>query len=53
MKKPKIYFFIIFLLICLIYVTNITGMPKSVILFQGESLNLNTVLGINITEKSA
>ena len=53
MKKPKIYFFIFFLIVCLIYVTNITGIPNNIILFQGESLKLNTVLGINAREKNA
>lgn len=53
MKKPKIYFFIAFLIVCLIYVTNITGVPKNIILFQGERLNLNTVFGINIKEKNS
>ena len=37
---------IIILLIILVYVTNITGIPKKIILFQGESLNLGKVFGI-------
>lgn len=37
---------IIILLIILVYVTNITGIPKKIILFQGESLNLGTIFGI-------
>ena len=41
---------IIFLLILLIYVTNITGIPKSIILFKGEELNLDTVFGIHVDE---
>lgn len=35
-----------FLTITLVYVTNITAIPKSIVLFEGESLNLGTVLGI-------
>lgn len=37
---------IIILLIILVYVTNITGIPKKIILFQGENLNLGTIFGI-------
>lgn len=37
---------IIFLLIILVYVTNITGIPKKIILFEGESLELGTIFGI-------
>ncbi len=36
------------LLICLIYVTNITSIPENIIIFQGEKLNLNTLLGISL-----
>ena len=50
MKKLKRAGLIIFLLILLAYVTNITGMPYSVILFQGETLNLQTIFGVSITE---
>lgn len=49
MKKTiKKIFIIGFLLIILVYVTNITTMPDSIILFQGEKYNLKTVLGLNI-----
>lgn len=37
---------IIFLLVILVYVTNITGIPKKIILFEGESLELGTIFGI-------
>ena len=43
-------FLVIFLLIILAYVTNITSIPNSIILFQGENLNLGTILGITIKE---
>lgn len=46
----KIVILIIFLIIALIYVTNVTSMPDSIILFQGENLSLQTVVGIYIKE---
>lgn len=49
MKKTiKRIFIISFLLILLIYITNITAMPDNIILFQGEKYNLKTVLGLNV-----
>lgn len=39
------------LLIILVYVTNITGIPKKIILFEGEKLNLGTILGIIETKE--
>ncbi len=53
MKKVKKILLIIFLLITLAYVTNITSIPDSIILFKGESLNLGTTLGIYINENIA
>ena len=44
-------FLIIFLIIILIYVTNITSIPKNIILFEGESLNLGTIFGIFQTKE--
>jgi stage IV sporulation protein B len=32
----------------LIYVTNIYGLPNSIVVFKGEKLNLKTIFGINI-----
>ena len=52
MKILKRILLIIFLLITLIYVTNITSIPKNVVLFKGEELNLHTVFGVNIIEDS-
>ena len=52
MKNLKRILLIIFLLIILIYVTNITSIPDSVILFKGEELNLPTIAGIYINEKT-
>ena len=43
---------IIFLLISLVYVTNITSIPDNIVLFQGENLNLGVVLGVTLKEKN-
>lgn len=51
MKKILKILIIIVLLIVLIYVSNITMIPKNIILFQGEKLNLTTILGINLINK--
>lgn len=50
MKKISLSVLIGILLIILMYVTNINGIPKNIILFQGEKLKLNTILGIKITQ---
>ena len=50
MKFLRRILIIVFLIILLIYITNITQLPDSVILFKGENLNLFTVLGIFIKE---
>jgi len=39
-------------IIALIYVSNITGLPNDLILFQGETLELNTIWGINVSQKN-
>ena len=38
-------------LISLIYITSISSLPDNIIMFQGEKLNFNTLLGINIQTK--
>ena len=50
MKIIRRIFLILILLIILAYVTNITSIPDSIILFQGESLELGTLFGIYINE---
>ena len=50
MKIFKRILIIIFLLITLIYVSFISSLPDSIILFKGEELKLNTILGINAYE---
>ena len=52
-QKIKIYLLLIIAIIALIYASNITAIPDSLILFQGETLQLNTVLGIQIKEKNS
>lgn len=42
---------IVFLLIILIYATNITSLPDSIILFQGEDFNIGEIFGITLKEK--
>ena len=49
-RNLKKIILIVFLLIILIYVTNITSIPESVILFKGEKLALGTVFGVYINE---
>ena len=34
------------------YVTNITSIPDSIVLFQGESLNLGLIFGMTLKEKN-
>lgn len=53
MKKIKIFSLFSFLIILLIYVTNITAIPASVILLDGEELKLDTVLGVKINKKDS
>lgn len=51
MKTLKKIFVISFLILLLIYATNITSIPNNIILFQGEKLTLTTVLGLNLQQK--
>lgn len=51
MKTLKKIFIISFLILLLIYATNITSIPNNIILFQGEKLTLTTVLGLNLQQK--
>lgn len=49
MKKLTRIFIISFLLLLLMYATNITSIPENVMLLQGEHYSIKTLLGINIT----
>lgn len=48
MKKIKQFLIIALLIIIYVYVCNITLLPSSIIIFEGENLNLKTLAGINI-----
>ena len=47
MKKNKIIFIIAFLLCTFIYVCKIDSIPKNIILYKGENLNLEEFLGLS------
>lgn len=53
MKLYYKIFIIIILLIIFTYVCNITLLPQDIILLQGEVLDFNTVIGLNIGKKNA
>ena len=46
----KFFVLIIVLLLILAYVTNITSIPESIILFENEQLNFYSILGLKIEE---
>ena len=46
----KLLIFIIILLIILAYVTNITSIPNSIILFQNQDFNIQPIFGITLEE---
>jgi len=48
MKNLKRVFIVSFLILILVYVTNITTIPNNIVLFQGETLEINTVLGVSL-----
>lgn len=50
MKFLREFILITILIILLIYISNITNMPDSILLFKGESLDLKTALGITLEE---
>lgn len=52
MKNRKVFPIIFFLLVILIYVTNITAIPNKVILFKNEKLNLGNIAGITVDVKN-
>lgn len=49
-KNLKYLIILVMLVILLAYVTNITSIPNSLILFENEELNLKTILGIKLEE---
>ena len=48
MNNLKQFFCIAILIVIYVYVCNITLLPNSVIIFEGEELNLKTVVGLKI-----
>ena len=48
MKNIRRFFLVLFLIVVLAYVTNITSIPDSIILFKGEEIELGTIYGIYI-----
>ena len=50
-RKIKIFLILFILLFFYIYIANITLFPESILLMQGEKLNLATLWGIQISEK--
>lgn len=52
MKKFSIILILLFLLISLIYVCNISNLPNDIILFEGETLRLKTIFGVDIETES-
>ena len=53
MKKIIIYICIFLLLIVLAYTCNISNIPSSVILLDGETLSLNTLFGVKTVQASS
>lgn len=52
MKNKKIIPIICFLLVTLIYVTNITAIPNNIILLKNEELNLGNIAGVTVNVKN-
>ena len=53
MKLYKKILICVFLLILYVYVCNICFLPNNIILMQGETLQLDTILGLNIKDTDA
>lgn len=50
-KKVRSILLILFFLIIYIYVCNITLLPKSIVVFQGEEIHFKTLYGLNVSSK--
>lgn len=53
MKNIKIVITILFLLIIYMYISNVTLIPKQIILLEGENYKIRTLLGIDVIQTSA
>lgn len=47
-QKIFITLILIMLVVALIYISNITNLPENIVLFEGEPLNLKTIVGIKV-----
>ncbi len=52
LKKISIFCILIILSISLVYVCDITNLPDNIIIFEGETLSLNTIFGVDIETES-
>ena len=50
MKKLKSILIILFLLIIYVYISSIAMIPKHIVIFEGESLNIHPIFGVNLSE---
>lgn len=53
MKKMKIVITILFLLIIYMYISNVTLIPKQIVLLEGENYKIRTLFGIDVIQTSA
>lgn len=53
MKNIKIVITILFLLIIYMYISNVTLIPKQIVLLEGEKYKIRTLLGIDVIQTSA
>lgn len=51
--KIKPILLILFFFIIYVYICNITLLPKNIIIFQGEELNLKTIYGLKVNQKKS
>ena len=51
MKKSKYFIILIVLCVFLAYITNINAIPEDIILFEGERLNISTIVGVTIDKQ--
>ena len=53
MKKTlKMLLLVFFLLIIYIYLLSLSAIPNELVIFEGENINMKTLLGINIKEEN-
>lgn len=47
-KKTFIFLLLLILTILLVYISDISNLPDNIILFEGETLNLKTIFGVDV-----